>query len=155
VSGVASAEARASAALGGLSGPDTLLVGGALLYLVVGEILLGLLFTNGGISLGGVLAGEVLFFAWFLRPRGGRPTLHSGGVVQAVIAAFVLAIVLFAVGDLITTLKNLSSWTAAGLVPILVDLCRWVGAAAMGLGIVSAWMPGTTGAATPGAAPRV
>jgi hypothetical protein len=150
MAGMASAEARATAALGGLSGADTLLIGGALLYLVVGEIILGLLFTNGGISLGGVLAGEVLFFAWFLRPQAGRPALLSPGVVQAVIAAFVLAIVLFALSDFITVLKNLSTFTNGGLVPILVDLCQWIGAAAMGLGVVSAWMP-----AAPGAAPRV
>src|SRR4051812_45137316 len=71
--GMASAEAKAAAALGGLSGPETLIIGGAALFLIVGEILLGEIFTNGGITFAGILAGEVLFFSWLLRPRVGRP----------------------------------------------------------------------------------
>jgi hypothetical protein len=148
--GMASAEAKAAAALGGLSGPDTLIIGGAALFLIVGEILIGELFSNGGITLSGALAGEVLFFTWLTRPKPGRSTLLSIGVIQAIVAAFVIAIVLFEVGDFITTIKNLSGFTALGFASILVTLCRWAGAVLMGLGVVSAWSPGP---ATP--APRV
>lgn len=151
--GMASAEAKAAAALGGLSGPDTLIIGGAALYLIVGEIFLGEIFTNGGITFGGALAGEVLFFSWLLRPRPGRTPLLAAGVVQAIVAAFVIAIFLFEVGDFITSLKNLSTFTSLGFVSILVALCRWAGAAIMGLGVVSAWSP--TAGTPPGPRPKV
>jgi hypothetical protein len=145
--GFGSAEAKATAALGGLTGPETLIVGGAALFLIVGEILLGELFTNSGVTLSGVLAGEVLFFAWFLRPSAGRTGLLSAGVVQVLITALVIAIVLFQLGDFIAVLKTLSGFTSLGLVTILVELCRWTGAVLMALGVISTWSAPTTPAA--------
>ena len=86
----------------------------------------------------------MLFFSWLARARPGRPSVLPAGVVQAVIAAFVIAIVVLEVGDFISTLKNLSAFTSLGFATILVYLCRWAGAVLMALGVVSAWSPTAT-----------
>jgi hypothetical protein len=143
---VAAAEVRVSRAMD-LSGSEPLIVGGAALFLIIGEILFGELlgsttsgFTLGGISLSGVLAGEVLLFIGVFDPRPGRPTLISANTVKVVVAALVVAIVLYTFSDFVTTLRNLSGFTSTGIFSILGALARWAGAVLMGLGVVSAWM---------------
>ena len=116
---MAAVEAKAAAAMGGMSGPETLIMGGAALFLIVGEILLASIFGGsaaatflgiGGISLQGVLAGEALFFVWLGRPRAGRAGTISAGAVQAIVGALVLAVVLFEIAELIAVIKNLSGF---------------------------------------------
>ena len=155
---MAAVEAKAAAAMGGMSGPETLIMGGAALFLIVGEILLASIFGGsaaatflgiGGISLQGVLAGEALFFVWLGRPRAGRAGTISAGAVQAIVGALVLAVVLFEIAELIAVIKNLSGFFNLGFVSILVVLCRIVGAALMGLGVVSWWSPTMSTPAAP------
>jgi hypothetical protein len=136
--------------LGTLSGSETLLIAGAVVFLIIGEILLGeilggagnaTVFGLGGITLQGVLAGEVLLFTWLARPRPGRATIISAGAAQTVVTALVLAIVLFELGEFLGVLKNLSGYFGLGFAGILLVLARLIGAALMGLGVLSAWMP--------------
>jgi hypothetical protein len=135
------AEAKAAAALN-VSGSDSLILGGAALFLVVGDVLLGV-----GITLPGVLAGEVILFLLLIGPRAGRVGLISAGATQAVVAALAVAVLLFALGDFILSLKNLSGFTGQGIVAILAALSRWAGAVLMGLGVLSAWTPTPAGTA--------
>jgi hypothetical protein len=160
MAGMASAEARATAALG-MSGADTLIVGGALLLLVIGEIILGLLFgatgssvfSVGGISLQGILAGEVILFIWLSRPATRMRSI-SPAAARVVVAALVVAIALYEIGELVLVIKNLSGFFNSGFVTILAILCRIVGGAAMILGVVSDWMPADATPSAPGA-PRM
>jgi hypothetical protein len=133
-----------------LSGSETLLIAGAVIFLIIGEILLGeilggagnaTVFGLGGITLQGVLAGEVILFTWLARARPGRANIISAGAAQTVISALVLAIVLFELGEFLGVLKNLSSYFGLGFAGILLVLARLVGAALMGLGVLSAWLP--------------
>ena len=142
------AEAKAAAAMN-LSGPDTLILGGAALLLIVGELLLRVLFANGTFSLSGVLAAEVLFFAWLARPGTQRAGGFSAGTASAIVAAAVIAIALFVLGDFVNVLKNLSTFTGLGLTYVLDQLCHWAGAVLMVLGVLSAWGPSVTPAAGP------
>jgi hypothetical protein len=153
---LASAEARATAALGGLSGGDTLIVGGAALLLIVGEIILGMLFGGTsavstfvgiGLSLQGILAGEAILFVWLGRPTAARRWL-SPTTAQTIVLALVIAVALYELAELIAVIKNLSGFFNAGFVTILAILARIVGGAAMVLGASSNLMP------APGAAPR-
>jgi hypothetical protein len=153
---LATAEARATAALGGLSGGDTLIVGGAALLLIVGEIILGMLFgstsTAGvfvgiGLTLQGILAGEAMLFVWLGRPTATRRWL-SPTTAQTIVLALVVAIGLYELAELIGVIKNLSGFFNSGFVTILAVLARIVGGAAMVLGASSNLMP------APGTAPR-
>ena len=57
------------------------------------------------------------------------------------LTALVLAIVLFELGEFLGVLKNLSGYFGLGFAGILLVLARLVGAALMGLGVLSAWLP--------------
>ena len=128
-----------TAAVTPIGGPDSLLLGGAAVLLVLGDLLFSALLGSGGISISGILAGEVLLFTW-LRSRVGKDAMSlSAGVLTAVIAAFVVAIVIFQVGSLIDNIRNLGDFTGQGIIEILSDVSRWIGAAAMFLGLVSTW----------------
>ncbi len=152
------AEAKAAAALN-VSGADSLILGGAALFLIIGEILFGEILGGGssglffglgqGITLSGVLAGEVILFLWLIGPRAGKAGLISANATRAIVAALVVAIVLFVLGDFILTLKNLSPFFSLGIVAILQEFSRWAGAVLMGLGVLSAWAPAPAAAATP------
>ena len=147
---VMAAEAKAASAMN-LSGPDTLILGGAALLLIVGELLLGILLSNRTFSFGGILAAEVLFFTWLARPGTRRTGGFSAGTASAIVAAAVIAIALFVVGDFVSVLKNLSTFTGAGLTFMLDQLAHWAGAVLMVLGVLSAW--GTSPSATPAPPP--
>jgi len=144
------AEAKAAAALN-VSGADSLTLAGAALFLVIGELLFGEILggAGGGVSFGlgsgitlaGILSGEVILFLWLIGPRPGKVGLISAGATQAIVVALVTAVFLFVLGDFILTLKNLSTFTSLGIVAILEALSRWAGAVLMGLGVLSAWMP--------------
>ena len=122
-----------------VGGPDSLLLGGAALLLIVGDLLFGALLGNGGTSLSGVMAGEVLVFTW-LRSRVGKDGMDlRTGMLTAVIAAFVVAIAILEVASIIRAIRDMGLFTGQGLAEILSDLSRWVGAAAMFLGLVSTW----------------
>ena len=133
------ARAATTAAATPIGGPDSLLLGGAAVLLVLGDLLFGALLGSGGITLAGVMAGEVLLFTW-LRSRVGKDAMGlSAGVLTGVIAAFVVAIVISEAGSLIASIRDLGGFTGQGIVEILSDLSRWIGAAAMFLGLVSTW----------------
>ena len=122
-----------------IGGPDSLLLGGAALLLVVGDLLFSALLGSGGISISGIFAGEVLLFTW-LRSRARKDAMSlSTGVLTAVIAAFVVAIVIFQAANLIAAIRDLGGFTGQGIIEILSDVSRWIGAAAMFLGLVSTW----------------
>jgi hypothetical protein len=148
--------AAAAPSLGGLTGGDTLIVGGAALLLIVGEIILGLLFGSTprggffvgvGLTLQGVLSGEAILFVWLSRPSA-RTRPISVSAAQTIVLALVVAVGLYELADLIAVIKDLSGFFNAGFVTILAILCRIVGAAAMVLGASSNLLP------APAAAPR-
>jgi hypothetical protein len=147
---VITAEAKAASAMN-LSGPDTLILAGAALLLIIGELLLGVLLSNGTFSLEGILAAEVLFFTWLAQPATRRTGGFSAGTASAIVAAAVIAIALFVLGDFVNVLKNLSAFTGSDITFILGQLCRWAGAVLMVLGVLSAWSSSPTTAAAPAA----
>ena len=147
------AEAKVAGAMN-LSGPDTLILGGAALLLIVGELLLRVLLANGTFSFEGILAGEVLLFTWLAQPGTRRTGGFSTGAASAIVAAAVIAIGLFVLGDFVNILKNLSGFTGAGITFILDQLAHWAGAVLMVLGVLSAWGPSPSSMPAKPSAPK-
>jgi hypothetical protein len=139
---LAKAEARVASMMGPMSGSDTLIMGGAALFLIIGELIFGELLNGGFISFAGVLAGEVIFFNWLTKPATGRVAAFATATASAIVAALVIAIVLLTLSEFIGALKSLpDSITGGGIAVVLYRLSRWVGAVMMALGVLAVWGP--------------
>ncbi len=122
-----------------LSSAETLIVGGALLMLVLGDLIIGALFGGGGVSITGALAGVVLLITLLRRSPTGE-----GSQDPILVAGLVVIIVALEAGQILALPRNLSEFTGQGVLGILYDLCEWVGAALMGLGVWAQWHPTAT-----------
>jgi hypothetical protein len=132
-----------------VSGTDSLIIGGALILLVLGELVFGELLQGGAVSWVGVMAGEVLLFAWLGRPSATRHASLSASTSAILVAAFVTAIAIFEIGDFIEVLRNFSLLTGQGIASLLDRLSHWLGAAMMVLGVVAAWGPAPAAPSAP------
>lgn len=148
---VAREAAKVSSMMAGMSGSDTLIIGGAALFVIVGDLILGALLRGGlssspllsvgGVSFAGLLAAEVILFAWLMRPASRRTLSVAPATAVTIVAALVTAIVVLTLGEFILILRNLEALTGNGIAFLLYELAHWAGAVLMALGLFAMWGP--------------
>jgi hypothetical protein len=132
--------------IGSMSGSETLIIGGAALFVIFGDLIFGALlggFASGSlvsvggasVSFAGLLAAEVIFFAWLMKPAAGRAIAVAPGTASTIVAALVTAIVVLTVGEFILILRDFGVFTGNGIAYVLYVLSHWAGAVMMALGV--------------------
>lgn len=125
--------------LAGLSRADRLMVGGALLALVGGDWIFGVLLGGGGLESWVLVATSELLLAVWIRNR--RPNVSWVVSYGFVVSALVVSVATTEFSDFLFATAG-GGLANADAETLLANLCAWGGGAIMAGGVADHWMSG-------------
>jgi hypothetical protein len=133
------AMAAMSGMWGGLSRPDQLMAGGALLALVGGDWVFGAILGGGGLLPWVLVTSAELLLAVWIRNR--RPNVTWVVSYGLVVSGLVVSVAVTEFSDLLFGILR-GGLNGANIVSLLADLCAWGGAVLMTWGAIEYWRSG-------------